>query len=241
MRVALWQTEFPAPGDTTTALERLAVAARDAAAQGAQWLITPEMALTGYAIAPQRLAECAEAADGPLAQAVAALAREHGVGIVYGWPERHPDGAKPYNAVQAISPQGERLAQHRKLHLFGATDAERFSPGASLATPFAWAGRAIGLLICYDVEQPTTVRALASQGANLLFVPTANMLPYDDAPRLTVPRLAAACGVTIVYANACGAEGRTHYGGLSTVAGPQGQIIAQAGRGPGLLLADLAP
>lgn len=238
MRLALWQTEHPAAGDTAAALQRLAQAARDAAAQGARWLVAPEMALTGYLIDPARLAALAEPADGPLGQAVADLARQHGLGIVVGWPERHPHGGRPYNAVQAIGPDGRCLAVHRKVHLFGAADAERFTPGEAVAAPFEWEGRRIGLLICYDVEQPAAVRALARQGTRLILAPTANMLPYDDAPRLTVPRLAAEHGVAIAYANACGAEGATRYGGLSTLVGPRGQVLAQAGRGPALLIAD---
>lgn len=239
MRLALWQTEHPAAGDTAGALQRLAQAARDAAAQGAHWLVTPEMALTGYLIAPEQLATLAEPADGPLAQAVAAIARQHRLGIVYGWPERHLRGGKPYNAVQAIGPDGQRLAVHRKVHLFGKADAQRFTRGEAVAAPFEWAGTRIGLLICYDVEQPAAVRALARQGARLILAPTANMLPYDDAPRLTVPRLAAEHGVAIAYANACGAEGDTRYGGLSAVVGSHGEGRACAGRQAALLVADL--
>lgn len=236
--VALWQTAHPAAGDTAAALQRLEHAAQQAAAQGAHWLVTPEMALTGYLIDPGRLAELAEPADGPLAQAVAAIAQRHRVGIAYGWPERHPNGAKPYNAAQAIGPDGQQLAVHRKVHLFGRADAERFTPGEAPAAPFDWGGWRLGLLICYDVEQPTAVRALARQGARLILAPTANMLPYDDAPRLTVPRLAAECGVAIAYANACGSEGDTRYAGLSTLVGPRGQVVAQAGRDAALLIAD---
>ncbi len=73
----------------------------------------------------------------------------------------------------------------------------------------------------------------------MILVPTANMLPYDDAPLLTVPRLAAEHHVAIAYANACGAEGRTHYGGLSTLAGPRGEVRARVGRGEALLVAEV--
>lgn len=239
MRIALWQTPHPAAGDVAAALRRLEAAAAHAAAQGAQWLVTPEMALTGYLIAPEHLAALAEPADGPLAQAVAAIAQRHGLGIAYGWPERHPDGAKPYNAVQAIGPDGQRLAVHRKVHLFGAADRARFTAGEAVAAPFEWGGRRIGLLICFDVEQPAAVRALARQGARLILAPTANMLPYDDAPCLTLPRLAAESRVAIAYANACGAEGDTRYGGLSRLVGTDGRVVAAAGRSEALLLGEV--
>jgi predicted amidohydrolase len=239
MRVALWQTPHPAAGDVAAALRRLEDAAARAAAQGAQWLVTPEMALTGYLIAHEQLAALAEPADGPLAQAVAAITQRHGLGIAYGWPERHPDGAKPYNAVQAIGPDGQRLAVHRKVHLFGAADRARFTAGEAVAAPFEWGGWRIGLLICFDVEQPAAVRALARQGAQLILAPTANMLPYDDAPCLTLPRLAAESRVAIAYANACGAEGDTRYGGLSRLVGADGRVVAAAGRSEALLLGEV--
>ncbi|WP_334136179.1 nitrilase-related carbon-nitrogen hydrolase [Tepidimonas sp.] len=239
LRVALWQTPMPAPGDSVGALQRLAQAAQSAAAQGAHWLLTPEMALTGYLIDPARLEHLAEPADGALAQAIWRLAREHGIGIVYGWPEFHAASGKPHNAVQAVGPDGQRLAVHRKVHLFGAADAERFTAASVVAAPFEWQGWRIGLLICYDVEQPAAVRSLAQQGARVIFAPTANMLPYDDAPLLTVPRLAAENHVAIAYANACGREGATVYAGYSTVCGPRGEVMARAGRGEALLIADI--
>lgn len=239
LRLALWQTPHPAPGDSATMLQRLEQAAAEAATRGAHWLVTPEMALTGYLIDPARLVALAEPADGPLSAAVAAIAQRYRIGIVYGWPERHPDGARPYNAVQAIAPDGQRLAVHRKVHLFGRADSERFTPAPAVAAPFDWQGWRIGLLICYDVEQPSAVGTLARQGARLILAPTANMLPYDDAPRLTVPRLAATYRVGIAYADACGAEGATRYGGLSLVVEAGGKVIAAAGRGPALLFATL--
>lgn len=239
MRLALWQTPHPPAGDTGQALQALEQAAAQAAVQGADWLITPELALTGYLIDPERLRVLAEPADGPLAQAVARIAQQHGLGIVYGWPEAHPQGGKPYNAAQAIGPDGRRLAVHRKVHLFGPADAERFTPGDAVAAPFEWADARIGLLICFDAEQPAAMRELARQGAQVVLVPTANMLPYDDAPLLTIPRLAATCRVGVAYANACGAEGTTRYGGLSTVVSLHGEVRARAGREAVLLVADL--
>jgi predicted amidohydrolase len=47
--------------------------------------------------------------------------------------------------------------------------------------------------------------------------------------------------VTIVYANYCGAEGDLTYVGLSLIAGPHGEILAQAGDTPALLIADSPP
>lgn len=213
LRLALWQTPYAPPsGGTAEALRRLDAAAAQARAQGADWLLCPEMSLTGYAIGAERVAALAEASDGPLARAVAVIARRHGLAIVYGYPERHPQG-RPFNAVQAIGADGQQLANGRKSHLFGALDAEQFSPGETAPTTFAWRGWTLGLLICYDVEFPETVRALALQDADAVLVPTANMTGFDEVPEILVPARACENRLFVAYANACGAEGATVYGG----------------------------
>jgi predicted amidohydrolase len=73
------------------------------------------------------------------------------------------------------------------------------------------------------------VRHLALLGADVVLVPTANMREYDEVPTLLVPARACDNRVYLAYANACGREGDINYGGLSTVAGPLGGVLAQAG------------
>lgn len=226
LSIAVWQAPY-APS-AAEALSRLDAACERARAQGADLLITPEMFLTGYAIGAGRVAELAEPADGALAQAVAAIAQRHHLAIVCGYPERNPAG-QPFNAVQAIGPDGTRLAHYRKTHLFGDMDRAQFCPGDLGAQVFEWRGWRLGLLICYDVEYPETVRLLALQGAEAVLVPTANMAEFDEVPRLLVPARACENRLYLAYANACGTEGALHYGGLSTVAAPDGQIVAVCG------------
>ena len=168
LTLALWQTAY-AP-TTAEALHRLDATAEQARAQGAELLITPEMVLTGYAIGADRVAALAEPSDGPLTQAVAAIAQRHGIAIVYGYPEHHP-GGKPFNAAQAIAPDGTRLMAYRKTHLFGDLDRAQFSAGDTASQVFTWRGWKLGLLICYDVEFPELSRLMAQDGMQILFVP----------------------------------------------------------------------
>lgn len=236
LTLALWQT--PMAATTAEALQRLNEAAAQARAQGAHGLITPEMALTGYALGAERVAALAEAANGPLAQAVAAIAQRHGLLIVYGYPEHHP-GGKPFNAAQAIAPDGARLMNYRKTHRYGELDRTQFSAGDTASQVFAWRGWHLGLLICYDVEFPETVRLLALQGADAVLVPTANMVPFDAVQRVLLPARALENRLCVAYANACGSEAAWQYNGLSTVIDAQGTPIAQTGRHPALLMATL--
>jgi predicted amidohydrolase len=228
LRLALWQCPFAT--STAEALARLDTQAAQATAQGVDLLVCPEMSLTGYLLGADRVQALAEPANGPLSQAVGAIAQRHSVAIVYGYPERHSQGDRPFNAVQAIGPQGQTLGQGRKTHLYGAADAQQFSPGPQASQVFEWRGWRIGLLVCFDVEFPETVRLLALQGADLVLVPTANMVGFDEVPRLLVPARACENRLFVAYANACGAEADTVYGGLSTVCGPTGRGLARAGQ-----------
>lgn len=236
LTLALWQCPYAA--DTSEAMLRLDQAAAKARAGGADMLICPEMSLTGYGIGPTRVAALAESPNGPLAQAVGQVAQVHGLAIVYGYPERN-GSSPPFNAVQAMGPGGDPLAHYRKTHLFGETDRVQFSTGDQPPAVFPWRGWRLGLLICYDVEFPETMRLLALQGADAALVPTANMLAFDEVPHLLVPARACENQMYVAYANACGEEPGLAYGGLSTVALPRGAVLARAGRGETLLYGKL--
>lgn len=236
LTLALWQCPYAA--STAEALARLDATAAEARALGAELLVCPEMSLTGYQIGPDAVARRAEPADGALAQAVAAIAQRHRVAIVYGYPEHKAQG-QPYNAAQFIGADGERRANHRKTHLFGGIDRAQFSPGPQAPAVFDWNGWRLGLLICYDIEFPEPARGLALQGADAVLVPTANMIDFDEVQRVLLPARALENRVFVAYANACGQEGSTTYGGLSTVCAPMGAVQAQAGRDEQLLLTTL--
>ncbi|NIM40046.1 MAG: carbon-nitrogen hydrolase [Hydrogenophaga sp.] len=236
LRLALWQTAHPA--DSTEALARLDSASREAAARGAHWLVTPEMFLTGYLIAPERLIAHAETADGPLLQAVRGIARRHRIGIVTGWPEANKE-ARPFNSAAAIDGTGALLAVHRKTHLFGDGDTLRFTPGSAPPAWFDWRGWRLGLLICFDVEHDEPLRQLADAGAHAVLVPTANMVGYDQVQRTRLPEAARRFGVAIAYANACGREGETVYNGLSTVCSRAGERLGAATRDEDVLQATV--
>jgi predicted amidohydrolase len=228
----------PAPLDVTGNLARLAQAAHQARQQGAEVLVCPEMFLTGYHLGHAAVQQLAQAADGAYAQAVAAIARQHHIALVYGYPERGAHGTV-FNAAQWISAEGQRCLNYRKTHLFGALDRAQFAASAPASTLLELGGWRIGLLICYDVEFPENAQRLARAGADLLVVPTANMVAYDFVPEMLIPVRAYDNQIFIAYANYAGHEAELHYGGLSTVAGPGGQVLARAGRDAALLLVTL--
>ncbi|NJQ03090.1 carbon-nitrogen hydrolase family protein [Streptomyces zingiberis] len=226
------------PGDVAHNLRLLDEAAGRAASAGARLLVTPELFLTGYAVG-SALPRLAETADGPSAGRVAATAAHHGVAVALGYPER--DGRALYNAVSLTGPDGTRLAGYRKTHLYGEFETAAFTPGDRAVVQAELDGTRLGLLVCYDVEFPETVRAHALAGTELLLVPTALMRPYEIVPRTLLPARAWENQLHIAYANRTGPEGEFDFAGLSCLAAPDGTVPARAGRGEELLFAEADP
>lgn len=226
MRLALYQCP-PLPLDIDANLQRLQDALTQA--KGADLLVLPEMFLTGYNIGHPAVSALAQARDGAAAQQIASLAKASGIAIAYGYPERGHDGAL-YNAVQVFDAKGQSLCNYRKTHLFGELDHGMFSAGADDYPVFEFNGWKLGVLICYDLEFPENTRRLALAGADLILVPTANMRPYEFVAEVTVRARAYESQCYVAYANYCGHEGSIHYCGLSSIAAPDGSVIAQAGQ-----------
>ncbi|MBN0976533.1 carbon-nitrogen hydrolase family protein [Pseudomonas hygromyciniae] len=235
MRVALYQCP-PLPLDVAGNLKRLHRVAHEAC--DADVLVLPEMFLTGYNIGAEAVGALAEAQDGQSAQTIAELARNAGVAILYGYPERAEDG-QIYNAVQLIDANGQRLCNYRKTHLFGDLDHSMFSPGGDEFPVVELNGWKLGFLICYDLEFPENTRRLALAGAELILVPTANMVPFDFVADVTVRARAFENQCYVAYANYCGHEDQIHYCGQSSIAAPDGQRVAQAGLDEALIVATL--
>lgn len=237
LRTALLQSSGR-PGAVAENLKVLDEAAGRAAAAGARLLAGPEMFLTGYAIG-DAVPRLAEPADGPGAQAVADIARRHGLAVLYGYPERA--GELIFNAAQLIGPDGTPLANYRKTHLFGGFEQEWFTPGERTVVQAELDGVRVGLLICYDVEFPENVRAHALAGTDLLLVPTAQMHPFQFVAESVVPVRAFESQMYVAYVNRTGPEGEFEFVGLSCLAGPDGTVRARAGRGEELLVSDVDP
>lgn len=233
LRVALMQAASPA-GDLDAAMAALEPALLAAGAAGAAMLVVPETWLPGYNC--PRIAELALVAGAAWQDRLAALCRRAGCGLVLGYAEK--TGETVYNAALALAADGSVLAQYRKIQLYGPREAALYRPGEAYAV-FDLAGIKAALLICYDIEFAPHVAAMAAAGVTLILVPTANMLPFTHVMTATVPAMAANHGVAIVYANYCGVEGELTYAGGSLIAGPHGEVVAQAGSGPALLIADL--
>lgn len=228
MIVGLYQCRSPA-GDVRLALDILEEALRHAAVADVDMLVMPELFLPGYRAGVNATLK----AD--LQHEISGL-DHRGVGLVLGMPEQR--ASQTHNSAFCYDGSGTLIATHQKLQPFGAAEAARFVAGTG-HTIFDYMGIRFGVLICYDVEFPEHVRELARAGAQVILVPTANMMPFINVNQIIVPARAAENGVTIVYANYCGSEGDLDYTGHSIIAGPDGYALAAKGTGTGLCVAEL--
>ncbi len=239
MRIAALQMRVVS-GDQAASFARIEQAALNAAAGGAKLLVTPELALPGYG-AGEAMRELAEEAGGDLVSRLQSLSAETGIAILAGFAER--DGDCIRNSA-AFASAGKAPVIYRKSHLYGPYERDLFRPEKPSAAIIEHAGMKLGMLICYDVEFPENVRRLAQAGAQAVLVPTA--LPAsghaDLIARKMIPVRAFENQIFVAYVNFCGRDSRFAYAGLSSIAAPDGTMLAEAGESDEeLLFADLIP
>ena len=224
MRIAVAQQAATADvAQNLAVLERVAAAAARA---GADLLVTPELFTTGYD--PGRVHP-----DPTVLPRVADLARRSGVALVVSEP--HEDAI----TAVVVDRDGTVLGRYVKTHLYGPAERAAFRPGDGTPLVVEVAGLRVGVLVCFDVEFPETVRGLALAGADVVAVPTAIL--DESVARVLLPARAYENRVALAYANHHGpaADGGTFSGG-SLVVGPDGEVLAAAGaEGEALLVVDV--
>ncbi|MDD2765197.1 MAG: carbon-nitrogen hydrolase family protein [Opitutaceae bacterium] len=150
---------------------------RDAAAQGAQIVITPEVALTGF-VGGERERPLAEPIPGATAERFRRLAQELGVYLLIGMSEL-ADG-EIRNAMPVFSPHGEMMGVMRKVHINKWETGDGWRNGSAFPvwdfkTPTGqFRG---GIAICYDVEVPESTRILMLEEVDVIFNPMAAAAP----------------------------------------------------------------
>jgi predicted amidohydrolase len=218
----------------------IGAAAVEARARGAELLVAPELATTGYG-AGEAIRALAEPADGRQIAALGRTARDNAIALVTGFAEQA--GGAIFNSAALLTPDGH-CSVYRKCHLYGGYERDLFRPGDRPPGVIELAGLRVGILICYDVEFPEAVRHLALDGGELILVPTAQPATPDAAfiAEKIVPVRAFENGVAIVYADHAGADEHFAYAGRSCIAMPDGSDAARAApSGATILVADYEP
>lgn len=204
-------------------LRDFAMRARDA---GCELVVFPEMADTtcDMSAAMQHGASW----DGGAFVQLQSIARETSLCIVCGLSER--DGARLFNAVAIVGPDGELLARYRKTHLITTepfSEDRVFTAGESL-TMFSFGGITFGVMVCYDLRFPEVARHYATRGAAAIVMPSAWPLSRIAHWRTLTAARAIENQLYLACANRTGIDRDVRFGGASCIIDPWGESVASA-------------
>lgn len=243
--VTVAATQMACGPDSAANVARAEALVREAAGRGAQIVLLQELFETPYFCKVQKpeLFQLASPFEGnALITRMSRLARELGVVLPVSFFERANNAY--YNSIAIVDGDGSVLGVYRKSHIPdgpGYQEKYYFNPGDTGFQVFRTRHAMLGVAICWDQWFPEAARALAVQGAELLLYPTAiGSEPQDpsldsrDHWTRVMQGHAGANLVPVVASNRIGTEvaddvALTFYGS-SFIAGPTGEIVAQAGR-----------
>jgi N-carbamoyl-D-amino-acid hydrolase len=241
-----------------TVVKRLIVLMREAHAQGARFIVFPELALTTFF--PRRWMEDQSQVDGrfferempsPVTQPLFDEGKRLGVGYYIGYAEIAEEGgrARRFNTSILVGPDGQIVGKYRKIHLPGHADhkpeaafqhleKKYFEVGDLGFRVWRFMGTVTGMLICNDRRWPEAFRVLALQGAEIVALgfntPTEN-LHYPEPPALRVHHhlimaqsMAFQNATWLVETAKCGFEDGFRMFGHSLIVAPTGEIAAKS-------------
>lgn len=214
-------------------LEHSLELAREAAMNGANLIVLPELANTGYLFGTRQEAflHAELIPEGPSMQAWIDFALKHQVYLAAGLAER--DGVQLFDSAVLVGPGGF-IGKYRKAHLWNR-EKLWFTPGNLGFPVFDTPIGRIGLLICWDIWFPEVPRLLSLQGADIIcslnnWIWTPPPL-FDDSGKCMASYLtmtaAHANNVFIAAANRIGEEQGERYLGCSLITGTNGWPIGK--------------
>ncbi|MDH5649518.1 MAG: carbon-nitrogen hydrolase [Gammaproteobacteria bacterium] len=247
MKVALVQHTCSDKRDNNLAQSEKGI--REAARQGAQLVLLPELHTSLYFCQTENADnfDLAESIPGPTSETLGKLASELNIVIVGSVFERRAAGIY-HNTAVVLDSDGKLAGTYRKMHIPddpGYYEKFYFTPGDQGFVPIDTSVGRLGVLVCWDQWYPEAARLMALHGADILLYPTAiGWDPKDndaehnrqqDSWRTIQRAHAIANGMPVVSCNRTGFESDPshpdngiQFWGSSFIAGPQGEILAQA-------------
>ena len=223
---------------------------REAAAGGATFVLTPEVTNMVSTSRADQDARLHQEGDDPTLAALRDEAKALGIWLLIGSLAVKTEDADGRFANRSflIAPSGEITARYDKIHMFDVEVSETesyresagYRPGDTAVLADVDTAK-LGLTICYDLRFPHLFRSLAQAGAGIIAVPSA-FSPTTGAAHWEVLLRARAIetGCYILAPAQCGQNTvrRATYG-HSLIVDPWGEVIANGGEAPGVVLADL--
>ena len=223
-------------GDMPGNAQKIIAAAREAYAQGARLLLTPELAICGYAaedlfLRPAFIAACDDAVK-TVARETAGL---KGLAIVLGHPQAMAPGAQAFsvcfNAASVVRDgKIEQTYAKRELPNYQVFDERRYFVPGSKPCVFEVEGVKVGVLVCEDAWFATPARDTAVAGAQLLAVINASPfhLGKGTEREATMRARVVETGVPLVYAHLVGGQDEVVFEGRSFALAADGTVAARA-------------
>lgn len=245
MRVALVQ--LTSSDDPTANLARVEGLIREAAAGGAEFVLTPETTnIISFDRDHQNAVLVREDEDETLARLVE-LTADLGIHLLIGSLALKTDETRFANRSFLISPDGI-VARYDKIHMFDVDlgngesykESAGFRPGEKAVVANSDVGK-IGMAICYDMRFGALHRQLGKAGAEVITLPAAFTVPTGRAHWETLLRARAIENGCFVLAPAqCGqhSNGRRTYG-HSLAVSPWGKVLADGGETEGVTFVDI--
>ena len=220
----------------------------EAKAGGADYVQTPEMTNIMEIRRERLFAAIVPEETDPSLAAFRELARKHAIHLHVGSLAIKLPGERAANRSFLIDRAGEIVARYDKIHMFDVDlangesyrESRNFRPGEFAVTADLPWGR-LGLTICYDLRFPALYRALAEAGSSMLAIPSAFTRQTGEAHWHVLVRARAIENGSFVLAAAQGGRhenGRETYG-HSLVVDPWGNVLAEGGVEPGVVLAQV--
>jgi predicted amidohydrolase len=223
---------------------------REAKAKGAAYVQTPEMTNLLAANRDQLFKTIADEEHDASLKSFRGLARELKIYLHIGSMAIRATPDRAANRAFLIDPNGEIIARYDKIHMFDVNlangesyrESNNYQPGDTAALADLPWGR-IGLTICYDMRFPSLYRALAESGASFLTMPSAFTKPTGEAHWHVLLRSRAIENGAFVFAAAQGGvhESKRVTYGHSLIIDPWGEILAEGGVDPGVIVAEIDP
>ncbi|WP_350653753.1 carbon-nitrogen hydrolase [Pseudoalteromonas sp. D48-MNA-CIBAN-0056] len=230
-------------------IEKSIAGIRDAASQGAQLVVLQELHRSLYFCQTEDVDvfDLAETIPGPSSNTLGELAKELGIVIVASLFEKRATGLY-HNTAVVLEKDGSIAGKYRKMHIPddpGFYEKFYFTPGDLGFEPIQTSVGKLGVLVCWDQWFPEAARLMAMAGAEILIYPTAigwdarddkdEQTRQKDAWVISQRAHAVANGVPVISCNRVGLErdpsGQSdgiQFWGNSFIAGPQGEILAEA-------------
>lgn len=223
---------------------------RSAKDQGADMVFMPENVVMMEWGKANILAKAHPEDSHPGLAAFRTLARDLGLWLHCGTLAVRVEEDRVANRTLVLSPDGDIVGRYDKIHMFDVDldngesyrESATFRPGSqAVLVDLPW-GK-LGLSVCYDLRFPHLFRALAQTGADFLTIPAAFTRVTGQAHWHVLQRARAietGCYVLSPAQTGTHINNRQTYG-HSLIVDPWGQVLADAGEAPGLILADIDP